>query len=92
MAKLSGTELQDAMSNTCNSYLPEVESFIEALKKDHRTLQQNQIRFMLQVIEAMAEVKNTDARNEGGVLMCKNIVDAYTAKNGYKPSKGLATI
>lgn len=92
MSTMSGKEMQEQFSNHCNTFTPDVETFIEGLKQDHRTLQQSQVRFMLKVIEAMAEQQYTDARNQQAVLTCKRIVDAFKNENGYKPSEGLGSI
>lgn len=45
---------------------------IESLQTNHRTLQQNFWRVMMQVIKEYSEFR-TDMRNEGAVELCKYI-------------------
>jgi phosphoenolpyruvate-protein kinase (PTS system EI component) len=49
-----------------------VEGIVEALQHNHRTLQQNYWRVMMQVIKEYSEFRH-DMRNEGSVDMCKFI-------------------
>jgi hypothetical protein len=50
------------------------ESLIDHILRDHRTNQQNVMRFVFAFIEAMAEQQH-DLRNEASVSLAKQIID-----------------
>ncbi len=52
---------------------PDRKIAIEAMMRDHRTLQQGMMRFCIEYIEAMAE-QSHDLRNEASVKLAKKIV------------------
>lgn len=82
---------QDALSDFINgSYDDGEEDFITLLKRDHRTLQQKQIKLFLKAIEAFAEIPDnrTDLRNEDAVKISRKIVEKFKEDHdGYKPSQ-----
>ena len=91
-----GKNAQDALSSFINGSMCDAEeAFIEALQRDHRTLQQKQIKLFLQAIEAFAEIPDnrTDARNEGAVKISRELVEAFKKTHeGNKPSLYLGLI
>ena len=59
-----GRELADALGEYVN-YRRSTKGFIEAFKREHRTLQQSAFRMLLELIEEMASDNyHTDGRNE----------------------------
>lgn len=46
---------------------------IEAMLRDHPTLQQGMMRFFMQFVEGMAEMRG-DLRNEDTIALCKEIM------------------
>lgn len=58
--------------NIMGSDKPIIEGVVEALRMNHRTLQQNFWRMMMQVIKQYSEFRH-DLRNEGSVELCKFI-------------------
>jgi hypothetical protein len=88
-------QAQDHLSTFVNDTLSDDDAFIEAIKRDHRTLQQNQVRLALKIIEAFAEIPDrlTDARNEGAVKTSREVIKLFKEKNdGIAPSKFLGHI
>lgn len=73
-------KLSDAINST--SWNPM--DFAKAAMYDHPTLQQSLIRTMVATINEFAKKEYTDARNEGGVQMCRNLV-ASGLLNDYLP-------
>lgn len=47
---------------------------VEAMLRDHRTLQQGMMRFFMQFVEGMAD-QRSDLRNEASVKLAKAIMD-----------------
>lgn len=90
--KHRGQELSKIVTDFVNNYNSPDEDFLKALKREHRTLQQSATRLFLKAIETMAETEHTDARNEAAVKTCREIVQAYEDKHGFKPSKNLPLI
>lgn len=84
--KHRGQELSKIVTDFVNNYNSPDEDFVKALKREHRTLQQSAIRLFLKAIEGMAETEHTDARNEAAVKTCRELVELYEEKHGYKPS------
>lgn len=78
-------ELVNQLSNLVNNYNREdQEDFVKLVLREHPTLQQSMIRLMLVTIEAMAEKKYVDARNEESKLVCQQIVEGFkAARSGY---------
>ena len=70
-------ELMDAIGRYVN-YGKSKKAFIEAFKREHRTLQQSAFRMMLELIEEMAtENYRTDGRNEDSKKMAKTLLDGF---------------
>jgi deoxyribodipyrimidine photolyase-like uncharacterized protein len=88
-------DAQNVLSQFTNDTIADDDAFIEAIKRDHRTLQQSQVRLALKIIEAFAEIPErlTDARNEGAVKTSKEVIKLFKEKNdGIPPSKYLGHI
>ena len=70
-------EAWDKFSHAINnfSYEDQAEAFCEVLSNEHRTLQQNFWRMMIQVIKKYAKMKEGwyDLRNEASVKMCREL-------------------
>lgn len=78
MKKLTPEELAEAITDFVNSFNPKSDEFIQALFREHRTLQQSTIRLFLEVIEAAAkEEYRTDGRNEASHQIAKDIVEGF---------------
>lgn len=65
-------KLSDAINST--SWNPQ--DFAKAAMYDHPTLQQSLIRTMVATINEFAKKEYTDARNERGVQMCRDLVQS----------------
>lgn len=72
-------ELAENFSNFVNrSNSRSQAEFIEAFKRQHRTLQQSMVKSMLGVIEAVAERSYpTDGRNEESHNVCSKLIKGY---------------
>lgn len=70
-------EAWDKFSHAINnfSYAEQAKAFCEVLSNEHRTLQQNFWRMMIQVIKKYAKTKEGwyDLRNEMSVKMCREL-------------------
>ena len=66
----------DALSDEINNTLWNPKTFAQAAMFDHPTLQQSFIRTMVACINEFAKKEYTDARNENGVNLCKNLVES----------------
>jgi hypothetical protein len=72
-----GKELVDVIGNYVN-YQKSTKGFIEAFKREHRTLQQSAFRMMLALMEEMAsENYHTDGRNEESKNVAKMLIDGF---------------
>jgi hypothetical protein len=66
-----------AISNFVNYRKPN-KVFIEAFKREHRTLQQSMFRMMLELVEEMAtENYHTDGRNESSKQMAQTLLKGF---------------
>lgn len=95
MSKMTADEVQNVVSNFVNNFNCDEKCFVDAVLRDHRTLQQSTVRLFFKVIEAFAEVPNnmTDPRNERAVEISKEIIDAFKKEHlGNKPSQYLRCI
>lgn len=74
----------------------EMEVFVQALAREHRTLQQSSTKLMLKWIEhAASDQYRMDGRNQQTHLVCKRMVDNFKADGetlGYDPSSWLPLI
>ena len=73
--RMTGKELANNVSRFVNVFNPDTKEFIEAVMKDHPTLQQSTIRLCFELISAMANQNRVDDRNEKSVSTCKLIVN-----------------
>ena len=64
----------ESLSDSINSTTWNPVDFAKAAMYDHPTLQQSLIRTMVATINEFAKKEYTDARNEAGVQMCRNLV------------------
>lgn len=87
-------KVQDELSNMVNKYGYPKEEFIQAFLRDHRTLQQSQMKLFLELIETVAELPDNriDLRNEAMRNTCRVMVGLFEEKFGYKPSNALPFI
>ncbi len=72
-----GLELVKALGEYVN-YNKSRKAFIEAFKREHRTLQQSAFKMFLMLMEEMAtENYHTDARNEQSKLMAQTLLKGF---------------
>jgi uncharacterized protein (UPF0305 family) len=72
-----GKELVNVLGNYVN-YRKSTQGFIEAFKREHRTLQQSSFRMMLSLIEEMASDNyHTDGRNETSKQVAKMLIEGF---------------
>ena len=64
-----------------NDTLCDADTFIEQMKRDHKTTQQAQVKVALKIIEAFAEVKNVDPRNADAVTTCRGLINGFKKNN-----------
>lgn len=70
-------EVMDTLANYVN-YRKSTKAFIEAFKREHRTLQQSIFRLMLEMTEEMAtDNYQTDGRNEDSKKMAKTLIEGF---------------
>ena len=70
-----GEEFAKQFSDFVNSYSQDANKYaVEKMVRDHRTLQQNMMRFVMLFITEMAK-NGTDLRNEDSVALAKKIVE-----------------
>jgi hypothetical protein len=87
MEKESGKLIKD-FSGLVNNYNFDTESLIKAFSKEHRTLQQNMFRTIVELICFMASDEYlTDGRNEYSKGMAKNFIAGY-AEDQKQKEKG----
>jgi len=88
MKRLTPEELAETITDFVNSYSHDKKAFIEALFRQHRTLQQSTIRLFLEVIEAAAEPEyRTDGRNENTKQICQEVVQGFKMVRKEKDGK-----
>lgn len=72
---LSGEEFAKVFSEFSNNMNDSAKKeAIEKMMRDHRTLQQNMMRFCMEFIEAMSN-QQYDLRNEASVKLAKEIME-----------------
>jgi len=72
-----GRELADALGEYVN-YRRSTKGFIEAFKREHRTLQQSAFRMLLELIEEMASDNyHTDGRNESSKEVAQALLKGF---------------
>lgn len=72
-----GLELVKALGEYVN-YNKSRKAFIEAFKREHRTLQQLAFKMILELVEEMAtENYHTDGRNEQSKLMAQTLLKGF---------------
>lgn len=71
-----GREFANAFSKFVNNFNREDKQFaVEAMLRDHPTLQQSMMRFFMQFVAGMAGQARVDGRNEASVKLAKRIVE-----------------
>ena len=71
------TAVMDALARYVN-YGKSKKAFIEAFKREHRTLQQSMFRMFLELMEDMATGEyHTDGRNEDSKKMAKTLLEGF---------------
>jgi len=77
---MTGEEFARVFSDFCNTMNREPrKEAIEILLQEHRTIQQNMMRFFMQYVEGMAK-NSFDLRNEASVELAKAIMDLDARK------------
>lgn len=72
-----GRELADALGEYVN-YRRSTKGFIEAFKREHRTLQQSAFRMLLELVEEMASDNyHTDGRNESSKEVAQALLKGF---------------
>lgn len=89
MKRLTPEELAETITDFVNTFSDENrKAFIEALFRQHRTLQQSTIRLFLETIEAAAEPGyRTDGRNDGAKQTCQDIIEGFKMVRKEKDGK-----
>jgi hypothetical protein len=86
-------ELVNEITNFVNSYIPEESAFIEAMSREHRTLQQSFTRLVLKWLEYCAsEDYRYDDRNAAVHTTAMALIESFKAKRGMVPSNYLPFI
>jgi hypothetical protein len=82
---MTGKECAEALSLmiNCNDKV-NLNQFIETLRRDHKLLQDGEIKLLCKTLKMFSEVR-TDARNENAVTVAQKIVD--TAEEYFGPIK-----
>jgi len=63
-------------ANSMSLFGKDSEDFVDAIMRDHRTLQQSTFGLFMQCIEAWSKTDRFDARNEYTVKLCKKMMAA----------------
>lgn len=95
MSKMTAEEVQNVVSNFVNNFNCDEQGFVDAVLRDHRTLQQSTVRLCLKVIEAFAGLPEsmTDPRNATAAEISRELIEAFKElHSGNKPSKYLRCI
>lgn len=88
MKRLTPEELAGAITDFVNNFNCDKKAFIDALFKEHRTLQQSTIRLFLEVIEAAADPGyRTDGRNDGAKQTCQDVIEGFKMVRKEKDGK-----
>ena len=81
------------LAKLVNSMSFKPDYFIDAMSKEHRTLQQSFTKLCMQWLEYVASDEyRTDGRNEASHELCKDLIGAYITAHTYLPSQGLPLI
>jgi hypothetical protein len=89
---LSPTELATEISEFANvhgarSNNEEVQDLIKRMLRDHRTLQQNTMRIVIEYLKAVAtqQLSQCDARNEASTLLASKLLENVSDEQLYLP-------
>jgi len=87
MKRLTPDEMAEEMSKFLNTLSSDerTEKFVEAMRRDHRTLQQSFTRLCLAWIADLADREHYDGRNEASVKVAKEIKRAILNEEGHFP-------
>jgi len=87
-------KLVEQITDFVNSYSIDSDGFIEAMSREHRTLQQSFTRLVLKWLEYVASDEyRYDGRNKASHEVAKQIILTFTAlNNGINPSDYLPFI
>jgi len=76
-------KLVEQITDFVNSYSIDSDGFIEAMSREHRTLQQSFTRLVLKWLEYVASDEyRYDGRNQGSHEIAKRIMRVWTTHNG----------
>ncbi len=76
---MNAKEVVNHLSNFVNSYNHDEDGFIEAMSREHRTLQQSMTRLMFKWIEHCAtDEYHYDGRNEATHKTSKELIGAFS--------------
>jgi len=86
-----GADLARRVSKLVNNLLPEddIEFFVTAMSREHRTLQQNFTRLCLRWFEVLAEMKENnyyDLRNEASCELAEAIIQGVAPEKRFLPT------
>jgi len=87
MKTMSGKEVAEALCNTLNNFnnKEEREQFVKEICNQHRSLQQQTIGLLMEVVKAFAEMRKNgyfDLRNDKSTELCSEIYKAFGDKFG----------
>lgn len=85
MEQLSGRDLAKQVAYSINSFNFSNREFIDQMHSEHRTLQQNFMRLVLEYIVSTAETRHYDDRNEASVLAARKLLKTIEENHIYLP-------
>ena len=85
MKEKTGKQIAEELCNTLNSFNNREtrKEFVEEICNQHRSLQQQTIGLLMEVVKAFAEMRENnrwDLRNGASTKLCKEINDAFGDK------------
>lgn len=94
MTNKTASEVASVMSDFVNNFSCDKQGFLEAMGREHRTLQQSFTKLCLMWIEYVAnDDYRHDLRNQDSHTTCKQMVELFKKENdNWKPSDYLRMI
>lgn len=86
-------ELVNEITNFVNSFTPDESAFIEAMSREHRTLQQSFTRLVLKWLEFVAsDDYRYDDRNKASHIIANTLIHLFKENRNATPSQHLPFI
>lgn len=85
MKKMNGKQIAEEMCNTLNSFnnAEDRQQFVEAISRQHRSLQQQTIGLLMEVVAKFAKMRKDndyDLRNDAATKLCNEIYEEFGDK------------